>query len=70
MGQKIIETIANACYFTSTPEELAKHFEEKLCVDYDYLEDWYINSNENENPHWTDKHIEELLGDFYLIPKR
>lgn len=69
MRKNIIETIGNACYMTSSPEELAKHFEKELCVDYNYLEDWFINSNENKNPHWTDKHISELCADFYLIPK-
>lgn len=35
-----------------------------------YLQDWYINSvNEEDDPKWTDKHIAELYNDFYLIPK-
>lgn len=34
------------------------------------LEDWYINSiSQNDAPVWTEKHLEELLNDFYVIPK-
>ena len=39
-------------------------------VGYGYLTDWYITSvNENDEPVWTEKHIEELISDFVLIPK-
>ena len=39
-------------------------------VDFGYLSDWYINSIDNTIPPvWTDEHIEELLNDFYVIPK-
>ena len=37
--------------------------------DSDSLTVWYISSVGSEMPVWTDKHIEELLNDFYLIPK-
>lgn len=38
--------------------------------DYQTLEDWYINSIDNTiSPVWTGEHIEELLNDFYIIPK-
>ena len=37
--------------------------------DSDSLTVWYISSVGSETPVWTDKHIEELLNDFYLIPK-
>lgn len=70
MIQRIIDIIANACILTSTPEQIAEYYKNKLCIDKDYLTDWYLHSNENENPHWTCKHIEELFDDFYLIPKR
>lgn len=37
--------------------------------DNDTLTDWYISSVGSEPPVWTDEHIEELLNDFYVIPK-
>lgn len=37
--------------------------------DADTLKDWYISSVGPEPPVWTDEHIEELLNDFYVIPK-
>lgn len=40
-------------------------------VDISYLSDWYRNSvNPNDEPIWTDAHLEELLNDFYVIPKQ
>lgn len=39
-------------------------------VDEGYLQDWYQNSVlETDTPIWTDEHISEVYGDFYLIPK-
>ncbi|MCD8011620.1 MAG: hypothetical protein LUG99_00310 [Lachnospiraceae bacterium] len=39
-------------------------------VDSGYLEDWYINSvSQDDEPVWTESHIEELCNDFILIPK-
>ena len=38
-------------------------------VDIGYLSDWYQSSVTDDPPVWTDEHIEELYGDFYLIPK-
>lgn len=39
-------------------------------IDMNYLSCWYQDSvDETQEPIWTDKHIEELFGDFYLIPK-
>lgn len=36
-----------------------------------YLTDWYQQSiDETEPPIWTDKHLDELYNDFYLIPKK
>ena len=37
--------------------------------DSDTLTDWYISSVGSEPPVWTDEHMEELLNDFYVIPK-
>lgn len=45
-------------------------------VSESYLENWYMDSVGQYNdpilnePIWTDKHIEELFNDFYLIPKK
>ena len=39
-------------------------------VDKELLEDWYINSVSDDEPVWTEAHIEELYNDFFLIPKR
>ena len=33
------------------------------------LSDWYIYSVSDEQPVWTDEHLDELFNDFYLIPK-
>lgn len=39
-------------------------------IDMYYLSCWYQQSiDETQEPIWTDKHIEELFNDFYLIPK-
>ncbi len=38
------------------------------CVDEGYLQCWYMDSvMPHDEPVWTDKHIEELVQDFYLI---
>ena len=35
-----------------------------------YLENWYIDSVASDrDPVWTEKHIEELIEDFIVIPK-
>ena len=35
------------------------------------LSNWYQDSiDETQEPVWTDKHLEELYNDFYLIPKQ
>lgn len=41
----------------------------KEAVDESYLLDWYISSVMDDEPVWTEKHIEELCHDFYVIPK-
>lgn len=39
-------------------------------VDEGYLQDWYQNSViQIDTPIWTDEHIAEVYGDFYLIPR-
>lgn len=43
--------------------------DKKKAVDESYLLDWYISSVMDDEPVWTEKHIEELCHDFYVIPK-
>lgn len=58
-------------------EDEAKRFSESiydallstLPIGEAYLTDWYINSVDDSEPVWTESHIEELMNDFYLIPK-
>lgn len=38
-------------------------------VDSGYLCDWFINSVGDEEPVWTEEHIDELINDFYIVPK-
>lgn len=39
-------------------------------MDKSTLYDWYITSvSPKDEPVWTDRHIKELLNDFYVIPK-
>lgn len=50
--------------------EAIKKFVIDQAVDEEFLHDWYQNSISNtDEPVWTDEHIEEICGDFYLIPK-
>lgn len=39
-------------------------------VDEGFLQQWYQDSViETDIPVWTDEHITEVFGDFYLIPR-
>lgn len=39
-------------------------------MDESTLYDWYVTSvKQTDAPVWTGEHIEELLNDFYVIPK-
>lgn len=39
-------------------------------MDRDELVDWFINSvSPDDKPVWTEEHIDELLYNFYVIPK-
>nr|DAZ41553.1 MAG TPA: hypothetical protein [Caudoviricetes sp.] len=56
------------------PCKVGKH--EKRLVDLENamdestLYDWYVTSvKQKDTPVWTGEHIEELLNDFYVIPK-
>lgn len=47
-----------------------EYIEREAAYDMDILYDWYISSvSENDNPVWAEEHLEELLNDFYVIPK-
>lgn len=47
-----------------------KKFIEDNSVGEGFLQDWYQNSvDDTQEPVWTDEHIAEVCGDFYLIPK-
>lgn len=50
--------------------EAIKNFIEDKAVNEGFLQDWYQASvHEEQEPIWTDEHIAEVCGDFYLIPK-
>lgn len=42
---------------------------EATAYDYGTLTDWLISSVGPEPPVWTEQHIEELMKDFYVVPK-
>ena len=46
-----------------------KEFLEQEAYDHATLADWYISSVDNTPPIWTEAHIEELINDFYIIPR-
>lgn len=47
-----------------------KEFIKENAVDEGFLQDWYQNFVlETDTPVWTDEHIAEMVGDFYLIPR-
>lgn len=46
-----------------------KEYLERESYDHATLADWYISSVGNESPVWTEEHIDELLNDFYVIPR-
>lgn len=49
---------------------MSEYIDKNEAVGEGYLQDWYINSvSENDEPVWTDAHIEELANDFIVIPK-
>lgn len=46
-----------------------KRFIDDNAVDEGFLSDWYQASVTDDPPVWTDEHIREVCGDFYLLPK-
>lgn len=50
--------------------EFTKKFIKENAVNEGFLQDWYQSSvSETDTLVWTDEHIAEMTGDFYLIPK-
>ena len=50
-------------------EEQGLLLKKEKAVDDGYLQDWYIHSVTDDEPIWTEAHLEELFNDFILIPK-
>ena len=49
---------------------MSEYIDKSEAVDEGYLQDWYISSvSEDDEPVWTEAHIEELANDFIVIPK-
>lgn len=62
---ELTHTVANLWY-----KENTTNFHSNESYDFATLADWYINSvSSDDTPVWTEEHIEELLNDFYVIPK-
>lgn len=50
--------------------KVIKEFINKHAVDEGFLQDLYQHSVlDTDIPVWTNEHLEEVCGDFYLIPK-
>lgn len=49
--------------------EKIKEFIKQNAVDAGFLQDWYQNSVAEVELAWTDEHISEMVGDFYIIPR-
>ncbi len=49
---------------------MSEYLDKSEAVGEGYLQDWYISSvSEDDEPVWTEAHIEELANDFIVIPK-
>ena len=49
---------------------MSEYIDKSEAVGEGYLQDWYISSvSEDDEPVWTEAHIEELAKDFIVIPK-
>lgn len=58
------------CDFYPGIREKAIKEQETVCgipVSRGILSDWYISSVGDEQPVWTEEHLDELFNDFYLI---
>ena len=50
--------------------ETTREFIKENAVDEGFLQNWYQDAVlETDTPVWTDEHIAEMIGDFYLIPR-
>lgn len=77
--KKIANILAAYDWQHLSADELASKLEKdmpeilkELSVSAGYLSEWYQKSlvDETAPPVWTDEHIEEIVNDFYLIPKQ
>ena len=67
---KVYEQIVGFCDALEKMQRFLGTLQSKQ-IDFAYLQSWYQASiDKTEEPIWTDKHLEELYNDFYLIPKR
>lgn len=49
---------------------MSKYIDIEEAMDLGTLLDWYISSvSQEDTPVWTEEHIQELLNDYYVIPK-
>ncbi len=49
---------------------MSEYIDKSEAVGEGYLQDWYISSvSADDEPVWTEAHIEELAKDFIVIPK-
>ncbi len=49
---------------------MSEYLDKSEAVGEGYLQDWYISSvSADDEPVWTEAHIEELANDFIVIPK-
>ena len=49
---------------------MSEYIDKSEAVGEGYLQGWYISSvSEDDEPVWTEAHIEELAKDFIIIPK-
>lgn len=51
-------------------QDIAAKYGYNDAMDAPTLYDWYLNSvSPVDTPVWTEEHLDELLNDFYVIPK-
>ena len=66
---KEVRTLIQMMDIEKTVDKVVKFIDDNA-VDEGFLQDWYQNSVlETDTPIWTDEHIAEMVGDFYLIPR-
>ena len=65
----ILDFTSDGQTISSSIEDILSDLPSAQPVDEAYLIDWYISSVDDSDPVWTEAHIEELMNDFYLIPR-